>query len=129
MADRGFPDWAALTPELAAERLPALLEEAERGVAAVEASEPRTFEDFEWRLSDATRPLWELWGMVAHMASVRSSDAWRGVEERFQPRLVAFSLRVGQSSRLYEHAKAVLRGLERSGGASREAATRARILS
>ncbi|MBR2839029.1 MAG: M3 family metallopeptidase [Kiritimatiellae bacterium] len=127
MAEREFPDWAALTPELASERLPGLLDAAERGVAAVEASEPRTFEDLEWRVADAIRPLWDMWGMVGHMASVANSDAWRRVEEGFQPRLVAFSLRVGQSRRLYEHSKAVLRGLDPSRGGD-AAATRARIL-
>ena len=127
MAEQGFPDWAALTPELAAERLPGLLDAAERGVAAVEASEPRGFEDLEWRVSDAVRPLFDFWGMVSHMASVMNSDAWRRVEEDFQPKLVAFSLRVGQSRRLYEHSKAVLRGLGASRGGSADA-VRARIL-
>ena len=108
MACDAFPDWGSLAPDGAAEDLTRLLGEAEKGVAAVEASEPQTFEDLEWRLSDATRPLWERWGMVAHMTSVMNSDAWRKVEETFQPKLVEFSLRVGQSCRLYEHAKNVL---------------------
>ena len=120
-----FPDWAAMTPERAAAELPGLLAEAEDGVAAIEASEPRTFEDLEWRLSDATRQLWERWGMVAHMASVMNSDAWRKVEEDFQPKMVAFSLRVGQSRRLYDQAKSVLAGMASAGGGD---AARIRIL-
>ncbi len=103
-----FPDWNTFTPESAAADLPRLLERAERDVQAVEASEPETFEDFVWRLDDATRELWRCWGGVSHMLSVMNSDAWRKVEEDFQPRVVLFSLRVGQSKRLYALSKGVL---------------------
>ena len=127
MKNGEFPDWSALTPESAKADLARLLEEAERGVAAVEAAEPHAFEDFEWKLSDAMRPLVTLWGMVTHMTSVMNSDAWRAVEETFQPKLVAFSLRVGQSRRLYGHAKSVLERLR--SGAEPADATRERILS
>ena len=103
-----FPDWAAFTPEKAAADLPRLLAEAEQAVAAVEASDPATFEELEWKLNDAVRPLWDVWGMVGHMTSVMNSDAWRKVEEDFQPQIVTFSLRVAQSKRLYELEKNVL---------------------
>ena len=119
-----FPGWAALTPKYAAGELPRLLEAAEAKVAALEASEPKEFEDLVWRLDDATRPLWDLWGMVRHLSSVMNSAAWRKVEEDFQPRLVAFSLRVGQSRRLYDLAKRVLKNL----GKNPKSATRRRIL-
>ena len=122
-----FPDWSSLTPEKAAADLPRLLEEAEKGVAKIEASSPQTFEDLEWALADATRPLWELWGMVGHMMSVMNSDEWRKVDEEFRPKIVEFSLRVSQSKRLNDHAKEVLMRLKSCGGAS-ENATRIRIL-
>ena len=121
-----FPDWGAFTPEVAARELPRLLESAERVVADIEASEPECFEDLEWRLEDATRPLWECWGMVAHETSVMNSEEWRRIEEDFQPKIVEFSLRVGQSRRLYEHAKAVLRRMKE--GKAAYDATRTRIL-
>ncbi|MBQ3288803.1 MAG: M3 family metallopeptidase [Kiritimatiellae bacterium] len=126
MACDAFPDWGSLTPDGAAADLTRLLDEAEKGVAAVEGSEPQAFEDLEWRLSDAVRPLWERWGMVAHMTSVMNSDAWRKIEETFQPKLVEFSLRIGQSRRLYDHAKNVLSRMT-PGDAVQE--TRKRILS
>ena len=122
-----FPDWGRLTPERAAADLPRLLAEAEKGVAAVEAGSPQTFEELEWRMSDATRPFWDLWGMVSHMTSVMNSDEWRKVEEDFQPKVVAFSLRVAQSKRLNELAKEVLMRISSCGGASQNA-TRIRIL-
>ena len=78
-----FPDWECFTPEFAAAELPRLLEVAEKAVAAIEAAEPKTYEDFVWPLDDATRELWRCWGMVAHMLGVMNSEAWRKVEGLF----------------------------------------------
>ena len=103
-----FPDWAGFSPEFAAAELPRLLAEAETAVAAIEEEGPRTYEGLVWKLDDATRDLWHCWGMVGHMMGVMNSDAWRKVQDDFQPQIVAFSLRVGQSRRLYELAKACL---------------------
>ena len=119
-----FPDWSAFTPKFAAAELPRLLDESERAVAAVEAARPATFEGLVWALEDATRELWRTWGMVAHMLGVMNSEEWRKVEEDFQPRIVAFSLRVGQSRAIYDSAKAALAALPDEP----ESATRARIL-
>lgn len=106
-----FPDWTGFTPEFAAAELPRLLEASEKAVAAIEAAEPKTYEEFVWPLDDATRGLWRCWGMVAHMLGVMNSEAWRKVEEEWQPKIVAFSLRVSQSRRLYELAKSCLSSL------------------
>ena len=103
-----FPDWAGFTPEFAAAELPRLLDAAEKAVAAIETAEPKAYEDFVWPLDDATRGLWRCWGMVSHMLAVMNSESWRKVEEDWQPKIVAFSLRVGQSRRLYEIAKGLL---------------------
>lgn len=108
MADNtAFPDWAGFTPEFAAAEIARLMESSEVAVAAVERGTEPTYEDFVWKLDDSTRDLWRTWGRVAHMLSVMNSDAWRKLEEDFQPKLVAFSLRVSQSVALYERAKAV----------------------
>ena len=102
-----FPDWVALTPEMAAEKLPRLVEEAESAISKIENSEAATYESFVWALDDATRELWHLWGEVMHMLSVRNNEAWRKLEEDFQPKLVAFSLRVSQSEAIYKKSKAL----------------------
>ena len=103
-----FFDWGSFTPELAAEDMPRILADAERAVADIEASEPSGYESLVWRLDDAMRPLRRLWGAVSHMMSVMNSEAWRALEDAWQPKVVAFSLRVGQSRRLYDMAKALL---------------------
>ena len=106
--NREFPDWGSFTPERVAEELPRLIAEAERAVSAIEASDPDGFESFVWRLNDAMRPLTRCWCAVSHMLSVMNSDAWRALEEAWQPKVVEFTLRVGQSRRLYEIAKSLL---------------------
>ena len=110
MSKYDFFDWGSFTPERAAEELPRALAEAERGVLALEASEPEGYEQFVWRLDDAMRPLLRCWGGVSHMLGVMNSDAWRRLEEEWQERIVAFTLRVGQSRRLYDIAKSLLSG-------------------
>ncbi len=127
MKKQNFPDWSKLTPESAAADLPRLLEEAKKGVEEVEASEPLSFEDLVWRLDDAVTPFWRLWGMVMHMTSVMNSEAWRKVQEEFQPRVVEFSLRVSQSRRLYEQGNSVLQRIS-SGSVNPSKATQVRIL-
>lgn len=127
MAGEIFPNWAAVTPEKSAAELPGLLAEAEKRVAEIENDTAVSFEDFSWRLDDATRDLWWAWSTVSFMTSVRNSPAWREVEEKFQPQMVAFSLRMGQSKKLLTQAKAVLMRLKSCGNAS-ENATRIRIL-
>ena len=114
-----FPDWAGFTPEFAAAELPRLIEESEKAVAAIEAAEPKTYEEFVWALDDATRGLWRCWGMVAHMLGVMNSEAWRKVEEEWQPKIVAFGLRVSQSKRLYELAKGLLGSFRVESGSDR----------
>lgn len=105
-----FPKWAELTPAKAAAELPLLLAEAERDVAAIERDGAADFESLVWRLDDATRSLWRLWGQISHMLSVMNSDEWRKLEEDFQPRVVEFSLRVGQSRPIYDAAKKLVSG-------------------
>ena len=102
-----FPKWNGFTPEAVREELPRLLAEAERGVAAIEKAKPSTYETLMWPLDDATRALWKCWGKVSHMTSVMNSEAWRKLEADFQPQIVAFSLRVGQSKALYLAMKSI----------------------
>ncbi len=104
----GFPDWAVFTPERVGKRLPRLMDAAEQAVATIESSSPTTFEGLVHRLNDAVRDLWRVWGGVSHMLGVMNSEEWRKLETEWQPKVVAFSLRIGQSKRLYEIAQSLL---------------------
>ena len=103
----GFPKWADFTPEFAVSELTRLLAVAERGVSALEAAHPVTFEGLVWGLDDAVRDLVNTWGMVLHMLGVMNSDAWRKVESDFQERMIMFTMRVSQSRSLYKFAKSI----------------------
>ncbi len=127
MQGETFPDWTKVTPKNSAAELPRLLAETEKRVVELESESPETFEDFAWRLDDATRELWRAWADVGFMTSVRNSAEWREVEEKFQPDIVAFALRMGQSEKLLQQAKSVLQRLKSCGNAS-ENGTRIRIL-
>ena len=100
-----FPDFPAMTPEAAEEALPKLLADANAAVDELEKKATPTWNGFVTALDDATRPLMLAWGIVSHFMGVLNSEAWRKVHDSFQPDLVAFSLRVGQSRRFYELAK------------------------
>lgn len=120
-----FPNWADTTPESVERDLTRLLNESEKAVAAIESAQPRIYEDLVWKLDDATRELWHCWGIVGHMLGVMNSDAWRKLEESFQPQIVSFALRVSQSKRIYDLAKEVLAKLPEESGVC----VRRRILS
>ena len=97
--------WVDFDVAKARAELPRLIEEAETAVAAVEAAHPVDYEGLVWALDDASRGLWECWGKVSHLLGVMNSPEWRRIEEEWQPKLVAFSLRVGQSRAIYDAAK------------------------
>ena len=101
LAPSGFPDFPALSPAAAREALPRLLADAEARVAALERAAEPTWDGRVRALADATRPLAFAWHLVEHVLGVCNSDAWRALEEEFQPEIVRFSLRVAQSRPLH----------------------------
>ena len=103
-----FPDWQAFTPDFAAAEIARLLDSTEKAVSALEASAPADYEHLVGRLDDVTRDLWRVWGGVGHMLGVMNSESWRTLEEKWQPKIVAFSLRVGQSAAIYAAARSLL---------------------
>ena len=119
-----FPNWAELTPEHVEKDLERLLMSSEEAVAAIEAGEPTTYEGLVWGLDDATRDLWHCWGAVGHLLGVMNSEAWRKLEEAFQPRIVAFALRVSQSRKLYDLERALLARLPEGDGVRRRILSR-----
>ena len=119
-----FPNWAELTPEHVEKDLERLLMSSEEAVAAIEAGEPTTYEGLVWGLDDATRDLWHCWGAVGHLLGVMNSEAWRKLEEAFQPRIVSFALRVSQSRKLYDLERALLARLPEGDGVRRRILSR-----
>ena len=104
-------DWASVTPETMSAKLDGLMRRAASAVAEVEAGGGTGYEDFAWPLFDATSELTRAWGLVEHMLGVMNTPGWRALEKSFQPKIVAFTLRVSQSRTLYDRARAVLAAL------------------
>ncbi|MDX9868473.1 MAG: M3 family metallopeptidase [Kiritimatiellia bacterium] len=96
-----LPPFDRLTPEAAAEDFPRLLADAHAAVTKVEQALTPSWAGLIRPLHDACHPLFDAWGLLSHMLSVMNSDAWRQVQERLQPEIIAFSQRVGQSPILY----------------------------
>lgn len=101
-----FPDFPAMTPDAADEALPRLLADAKAAVDALEERATPTWDGFVRALDAGTRPLWTAWRCVKHLLSVANSEPWRKLQEKYQQDIVAFGLRVDQSKRFYELAKA-----------------------
>ena len=100
-----FPDFPAMTPEAADEAFPQLLADARAAVDRLEQEAVPTWEGFVRPLGAAVRPLHEAWRILSHLLNVCNSAAWRAVEAKYQPQVVTFMLRIGQSRRFYELAK------------------------
>ncbi len=96
-----YPAFDRMTPEAAAVAFERLLPEAHAALEALERDNTPSWDGLMRPLHDACHPLFDAWGLLAHMLSVMNSDAWRAVQERLQPAVVAFGLRASQSPALY----------------------------
>ena len=96
-----YPAFDKMTPELARDAFQQLLPEAKRIVDELEQTHEPTWNGLVQPLYEACYPLADAWGLLSHLLSVINNDAWRHVQKELQPKMVAFSLRVGQSPLFY----------------------------
>lgn len=108
MISNRYIDWKAFTPSYVESEMPRLIAEASQALDTIENSEISSYEDLVYALNDATYKLYRMWGALSHLLSVMNSKEWREVQEKYQGEIVAFSLRVGQSQKLYLSAKKLL---------------------
>lgn len=126
-----FPDFAAMTPKSANEALPVLLAEAEKEFDRIEANPGDSWETLIVPLQDACHPLFEAWTFVSHLHSVCNNDEWRKTVEKFQGPLVQFSLKTGQSRKIYNAVESLLlelNGKKSTSNPSPDESARKRIL-
>ena len=99
-----YPDFPAMTPDLARAAFEQLIPSAENEL-----------EQFECTLNDSTdwatlseglyaftHPLFHAWSLLSHLLSVCNTPEWRTVHESFQPRIIAFSNRFSQSKPIFD---------------------------
>jgi oligopeptidase A len=84
-----------------------ILAEAEAAVARLEAGAAPSWGGLMDPLYRLQEPLGYAWGLVHHHLGVLNSEAWREAERALQPKVVAFSMRVGQSEPLYRAMQAL----------------------
>jgi oligopeptidase A len=96
------PRFDEIRAEHAVPALEAILARADEEVTALEASLQPTWEGLMAPLYRIHEPLDFAWSLVHHYLAVLNSPAWREAEEKLQPQVVAYSLRVSQSRTLYD---------------------------
>lgn len=102
LEDCWMPRYAAMTPELCVAAFERELPEAQRAFENVIKRLDISWQGLVLDPMIATRKLFGIWGMLAHLISVVNSDAWRKVEETWQPKLIAVGQMISQSKPLYE---------------------------
>lgn len=102
LENRWMPNYAAMTPELCDAALAEALPKAERAFKFVEKTLVVSWKGLMTDPGEAVREPFDVWGILCHLTSVVNSEAWRKVEEKWQPAIIAFSLQVAQSKPIYE---------------------------
>jgi len=102
------PRFDLITPEHVVPAVRALLADLGADLDRLEASVAPTWDAVVEPITSMTDRLSLVWGTVGHLMGVRNSDALRAAQETVQPEVVAFSIRLGQSTPIYR----ALKGLE-----------------
>lgn len=99
-----YPDFPAMTPELARDAFDQLLPAAEKELTQYEerVTSIADWETLSEDLYTLTHPLFHAWSLLTHLLSVCNTDAWRTLHETVQPRIIAFSNRFSQSKPIFD---------------------------
>ncbi len=99
------PDWLphfdAYTPELAEAAFETAYPQAMSELDQLEEALTPSWEDLFVKLHRICAPLQRIWGFSMHLVGVVNTEGWRNLEEKLQPRMIAFSQRVAQSPALF----------------------------
>jgi oligopeptidase A len=98
----GLPPFDRIRAEHVVPGVRAMLDEAERRFAALEASVRPTWGGLIEPLDDIGRAFEYGWGPVSHLFGVLNSEELRQAYEAAQPGIVKFGLRTSQSRPIYE---------------------------
>ncbi|NRA37348.1 MAG: M3 family metallopeptidase, partial [Planctomycetes bacterium] len=78
-----------------------ILQESEQQLTALEALVDITWGTFIPALQQIEQRLNHTWGAVSHLLAVNNSEELRAAHEAVQPKIVALSMRIAQSSQIY----------------------------
>lgn len=108
---RSAPRFDLIEASHAEPALDLLLARAAAQLDALEASATPSWKGLMAPAYRLMQPIDFAWGIVSHYLAVLNSDEWRAAHAALQPRIVALSLRLGQSEPLFK-AMTVLRDSE-----------------
>ncbi|MGN0890167.1 MAG: M3 family metallopeptidase [Candidatus Spyradenecus sp.] len=106
--DAWMPNYAAMTPELCEQALREALPKAERAFAFVEKQLDISWRGLVLAPMQALRAPFSVWSILSHLTSVIQNEAWRKVEETWQPAIIELGQKAAQSRRIYEGLLALL---------------------
>ncbi|MFT5057836.1 MAG: oligopeptidase A, partial [Planctomycetota bacterium] len=112
LAPTGLPQFASFKAEHVTPGVEAMLEELQKAQADLEANGTPTWEGMVLPLERIHDRMGFVWGMVSHLTSVANTPELREVHETMQPKLIEFSMALGQSGAIYDR----LKELEQSAG-------------
>ncbi|MCP4005141.1 MAG: M3 family metallopeptidase [bacterium] len=98
----GLPRFDAIAVEHVEPGMRALLRQAEADFEALENSLEPTWSGLVEPIERIGDRLGFSWGIVGHLMGVRNSDELRAAHKAMQPEVIALSVRMGQSRRIYD---------------------------
>ncbi len=97
-----LPRFDSIRPEHVEPAVRAVLAETEASLVELEASGSPTWDGLVVPLERLGDRLHRIWGVVGHLMGVRNADALRAAHEAVQPEVIRCSMRISQSSPVYE---------------------------
>lgn len=98
----GLPKFNEITPEHIEPALTKVLREASRQLEELEVNIVPTWEGLIEPIDEIGKPFEYAWGPVGHLLNVKNSEELRKAHEKMLPKVVEFSLRVGQSKPIFD---------------------------
>ena len=106
----GLPKFNEITPEHIEPAMTKLLEEAKNRLEELEADIQPTWKGLVYPIEVMGLPFEYSWGPIGHLLNVMNTEELRKAHETMQPKVVEFSLRMGQSKPIYDGLVAIKEG-------------------
>jgi oligopeptidase A len=104
---QGLPPFGEIQPEQVVPATTEILAKVNAELTEIEANIVPTWEGLVEPVDRLSERLFWSWGIVGHLMGVKNSPELRAAYEEMQPLVVQFSMRLGQSTALYQGYKAI----------------------
>jgi oligopeptidase A len=107
LEDLSLPRFQSITPEHVVPAVDALIAEVEIAVERIENTPEFTWDALMAPLDAIDRRVNQVWGPVGHLNAVKNSEALRTAYNQVLPKIVALTLRLAQSEKIYGKMKSL----------------------